>query len=186
MSAGNNKQVMRPRFNFMWFWALVAMVIIGYSMMGGTETRPVEGDWNMVDELVEKGLVERIEVKDKEQASIYLRGDAVDSLAAHDPRFAMMPKGGVQVVYNTGGDVQYFAERIAQAEVKAAEQNPNVERVVVKYSRSEKGWGGYLIEFLPWIFIIVVWIFIMRSMARNAGGGAGECPVDLGKCDRLG
>ncbi len=173
MSAVNNKNVMRPRFNFMWFWALVAIVIIGYSMMGGSDARPVEGDWNMVDELVERGLVERIEVKDKEQASIYLRSDAVDTLAANDERFANVPKSGAQVVYNTGGDVQYFAERIAQAEAKAAEQNPNVEEVVVKYSRSEKGWGSYLIDFLPWIFIIVVWIFIMRSMARNAGGGAG-------------
>ena len=173
MSTVKNKNVMRPRFNFMWFWAMVAMVIIGYSMMGGSDARPVEGDWNMVDELVERGLVERIEVKDKEQASIYLRSDAVDTLAANDDRFANVPKSGAQVVYNTGGDVQYFAERIAQAEAKAAEQNPNVEKVVVKYSRSEKGWGSYLIEFLPWIFIIVVWIFIMRSMARNAGGGAG-------------
>ena len=164
---------MQPRFNFMWFWAMVAMVIIGYSMMGGSDARPVEGDWNMVDELVERGLVERIEVKDKEQASIYLRSEAVDTLAANDERFANVPKSGAQVVYNTGGDVQYFAERIAQAEAKAAEQNPNVEKVVVKYSRSEKGWGSYLIDFLPWIFIIVVWIFIMRSMARNAGGGAG-------------
>ena len=79
MSTAKNKNVMRPRFNFMWFWAMVAMVIIGYSMMGGSDARPVEGDWNMVDELVERGLVERIEVKDKEQASIYLRSDAVDT-----------------------------------------------------------------------------------------------------------
>ena len=29
-----NQPVMRPRFSFMWFWAMVAMVIIGYSMLG--------------------------------------------------------------------------------------------------------------------------------------------------------
>ena len=181
MAKGNNQPILRPRFNFMWFWVLVAVVIIGYSMFGGSDARPVEGDWNMVDELVEKGLVERIEVKDREQASLYLRAEAVDSLMAADKRFETMPLSGAQVVYNTGGDVQYFAERVAKAEAVAKEQNPEVREVVVKYSRSDKGWGSYIVDLLPWLFIIAVWIFIMRSMARNAGGGAGGGIMNVGK-----
>ena len=61
---------MRPSFNFMWFWAVVAVVIVGYSMFGETEQPPIEGDWNMVDELIERGYVERIEILDKEKASL--------------------------------------------------------------------------------------------------------------------
>ena len=166
----NRKQTLQPRFNFMWFWALVAIVIIGYSMMDTPNTRPVEGDWNMVDELVEKGCVERIEVRDKEEASLYLRQDMLDSLAK-DERFATVPMTGVQVVFNTGGDVQYFAERIATAEAKAKEINPEVEPVVVKYGRTEKGWMSYILEFLPWLIFIVFFIFMIRSMTRGAGGG---------------
>ncbi|MBO5855531.1 MAG: ATP-dependent zinc metalloprotease FtsH [Alistipes sp.] len=172
---------LQPRFNFMWFWAVVAVVIIGYSMFGGADPRPVEGDWNMVDELVEGGYVERIEVKDKERASIYIHSDKIDALSKSDDRFQYMPLSGAQVVYNTGGDVQYFAERIAKAEAVAKENNPNVKEVIVKYARSEKGWGSYIIDFLPWILIIAVWIFIMRSMARNAGGGAGGGIMNVGK-----
>ena len=176
----NKKQPMQPRFNFMWFWALVAVVIIGYSMMGGSDPRPVEGDWNMVDELVENGYVERIEVKDKQDARVYLRSDVIETLSG-DERFKNIPVAGAQVVYNTGGDVQYFAERLARAEAVAKEANPEVKDVVVKYSRSEKGWGSYIVEFLPWILIIFVWVFIMRSMARNAGGGAGGGIMNVGK-----
>ena len=176
----NKKQPMQPRFNFMWFWALVAVVIIGYSMMGGSDPRPVEGDWNMVDELVENGYVERIEVKDKQDARVYLRSDVIETLSG-DERFKNIPVAGAQVVYNTGGDVQYFAERLARAEAVAKEANPEVKDVVVKYSRSEKGWGSYIVEFLPWILIILVWVFIMRSMARNAGGGAGGGIMNVGK-----
>ena len=179
--ANSKKMPLQPRFNFMWFWAVVAVVIIGYSMFGGADPRPVEGDWNMVDELVEGGYVERIEVKDKERASIYIHSDKIDALSKSDDRFQYMPLSGAQVVYNTGGDVQYFAERIAKAEAVAKENNPNVKEVIVKYARSEKGWGSYIIDFLPWILIIVVWIFIMRSMARNAGGGAGGGIMNVGK-----
>ena len=179
--ANSKKMPLQPRFNFMWFWAVVAVVIIGYSMFGGADPRPVEGDWNMVDELVEGGYVERIEVKDKERASIYIHSDKIDALSKSDDRFQYMPLSGAQVVYNTGGDVQYFAERIAKAEAVAKENNPNVKEVIVKYARSEKGWGSYIIDFLPWILIIAVWIFIMRSMARNAGGGAGGGIMNVGK-----
>lgn len=179
-----NQPVMRPRFSFMWFWAMVAMVIIGYSMLGEAESRPIEGDWNMVDELVEGGYVERIEVKDKEAASLYLRQEALDSLA-QDERFKNIPKTGVQVVFNTGGDVQYFANRIAEAESKAKanaeESGEAISDVVVKYNRTEKGWMDYIFEFMPWILIIVVWIFIMRSMARGAGGGGGGGIMNVGK-----
>ena len=171
---------MQPRFNFMWFWALVVIVIIGYSAFSSPEYRPIEGDWNMVDELVERGLVERIEVMDKEKASIYLTQEAPQILEG-DERFAYLPQTGVQVRYNTGGDVQYFAERLAKSEAKALETNPDAKAVVVKYDRSEKGWMEYLFSALPWILIIVVWIIIMRSMSRNAGGGAGGGIMNVGK-----
>lgn len=171
--------MMRPRFSFMWFWAFVAMVIIGYSMFGGGEERPVDGDWNMIDELVERGLVERIEVNNQGRANVYLREEAFDALK-EDERFAQMPKTGVQVLFNTGGDVQYFGNRISDAEARRAEAGEEVEPVVVKFNVVEKGWVDYLFEFLPWIIIIVVWIFIMRSMARG-GGGAGGGIMNVGK-----
>ena len=177
----SKKRPMQPRFNFMWFWALVIVVIIGFSLFGESEPRPIDGDWNMVDELVEKGYVERIEVKDREIASLYLHPEASELLANSDERFKGVPQSGAQVVYNTGGDVQYFAERIANAEAVAKEANPDAEAVIVKYSRSEKGWGSYLIEFFPWILIILVWVLIMRSLARNAGGGGGGNIMNVGK-----
>ena len=60
--------MMRPRFNFMWFWAAVAIIILGYSLFGEAEQRPVDGDWNLTRELVEKGYVERIRIMDRDQA----------------------------------------------------------------------------------------------------------------------
>ena len=177
----NKRQFPQPRFNFMWFWVVVAFVIIGYSMFGGSDPRPVDGDWNMVEELVERGYVERIEVKDKADAKVYIYADKIESLTQSDERFQNMPLSGAQVVYNTSGDVQYFAERLAKAEAAAKELNPEAKDVVVKFSRSEKGWGDYIIDFLPWLLIILVWVFIMRSMARNAGGGAGGGIMNVGK-----
>ncbi|MBR5594793.1 MAG: ATP-dependent zinc metalloprotease FtsH [Alistipes sp.] len=177
MAVNNGRPVMQPRFNFMWFWALVVIVIIGYSMFGSSEQRPIDGDWNMVEELVERGLVDRIEVLDKEKASVYLVKDA-PAILAGDERFALLPATGIQIRYNTGGDVQYFAERIERADAVAKERNPEAKDVVVKYNRSEKGFMSYLLDALPFILLIFFFFMIMR---RSSGGGAGGGIMNVGK-----
>ena len=129
-----NTPPLRPRFNFMWFWAIVAVVIVGYSIFGGSDEEPVAGDWNMVEELIERGYVDRIDIKDKENASVYLKDEAKATLA-DDSRFSKLPKSGAHITFNTGGDVPYTMERIqgaervhmealAKAAVTAAELSP--------------------------------------------------------------
>ena len=66
----NEKQKMPPMragFSFMWFWGFVLLLIVGYTLFGEREQRPIDGDWNLVSELVEKGYVER---KNEKQRSI--------------------------------------------------------------------------------------------------------------------
>ena len=209
----NKAQMPKPRFNFMWLWALVGIVIIGYSIFGGSDEEPIEGDWNMVTELVERGYVDRIDVLDKELASVFLTEEGMTALK-DDGRFAKMPKSGAQITFNTGGDVGDFREQIERAEAKRyimlsmqqkATEATNGEmlvaadgssaepldvesvvipddfhRVKIKYDRTEKGFWDYIVDFLPWILIIVVWIFIMRGMSRGAGGGGGGI-MNVGK-----
>ncbi len=180
MAINNIKKPSGPRFNFMWFWAIVAIGIVYVAMFGEEQTRPLEGDWDMVTSLVESGQVERIEVADKEIASVYLRKELVDTLAK-DERFKGMPTTGAQIRFNTGGDVQDFREQIERAEQKAAESGIEDAKVNIKYLRTEKGIGEYIFDFLPWILIIVVWIVIMRGMMRGAGGGGGNGIMNVGK-----
>ena len=69
-----------PRFNFMWFWAIVTVGLIYFAIFGEEKERPLEGDWDMVTGLVEHGMVDRIDVVDQEKASVYLRKEGIDSL----------------------------------------------------------------------------------------------------------
>ena len=178
----NEKQKMSPMagFSFMWFWGFVLLLIVGYTLFGEREQRPIDGDWNLVSELVEKGYVERINVLDKEKATVFLTEEAQKALA-DDDRFKNLPTTGAHIRFNTGGDVQYFAEQIEKAEAEAAAQGVVAKPVIVKYERTERGWVDYFVEFLPWLLIIVVWIFFMRSMMRGAGGGGGGNIMNVGK-----
>ncbi len=169
-----------PRFNFMWFWAIVTVGLIYVAMFGEEKERPLEGDWEMITGLVENGLIERIDVVDQEKASVYLKKSLIDSLSK-DERFKGMPTTGAQIHFNTGGDVQDFREQIERAEQKAAESGIEDTKVKIKYIRTEKGWGEYIFEFLPWILIIVVWFIVMRGMMKGAGGGGGGGIMNVGK-----
>ena len=51
----------------------------------------------------------------------------------------------------------------------------------VVYENKANDWTNVLINLLPWVLIIGVWIFIMRSMSRGAGGGAGGGIMNVGK-----
>ena len=194
----------KPRFNFMWFWVVVAFGIVAYAMLGGSEKLPVKGNQAMVDELVKGGCVERILVVDREKVNVFLHKECVDSLIANDERFKDMPRSGAQITYVTHGDAEYFerglkraqraAEReqrgvavadstyMADAEVIALPQHDDdsLSDIVIEYKRTEKGIWDYVVDFLPWLLIIAVWIFIMRSMSRGGGGGGGGI-MNVGK-----
>ena len=163
---------MQPRFNFMWFWLVVGVAIIGYSMLSDNSEEPVRVDGTYVNALVEKGYVTKINVLDREQGSVYLTQSGADSLRQYS-EFAAMPTSGAQIKFNTGGDVADFREQIERAEQVAKENGIDAPKVSINYDRSTKGFWDYVFDFLPWILIIVVWIFIMRGMSRGASGGGG-------------
>ena len=164
----------------MWFWAIVTVGILYFAMFGEEKEQPLEGDWDMITGLVENGLIERIDVVDQEKASVYLKKSLIDSLAK-DERFKGMPTTGAQIRFNTGGDVQDFREQIERAEQKALDSGIEESKVKIKYIRTEKGIGEYIFEFLPWIFILVIWIILMRGMVKGAGGGGGGGIMNVGK-----
>ena len=180
MAQINNRPTPRPRFNFMWFWAVVAIGIVAYAFLSEPSSAPLRGDWQMVKELVEGGSVKRIEVLDHENMSVYLHKEHADSLAQEE-EFRAMPRSGAQIVFTSHGDAKLFSEQLAEAEAVAMEQDPEYEAVKVVWKRTEKGIWDHVLGFLPWVFFLVLMIFFFRSMTRGAGGGAGGGIMNVGK-----
>ena len=180
MAQINNRPTPRPRFNFMWFWAVVAIGIIAYAFLSEPSSAPLRGDWQMVERLVEGGSVKRIEVLDHENMSVYLHKEHADSLAQEED-FKAMPRSGAQIVFTSHGDAKLFSEQLAAAEAVAMEQDPEYEAVKVVWKRTEKGIWDHILGFLPWVFFLVLMILFFRSMTRGAGGGAGGGIMNVGK-----
>ena len=176
----NNKniKIYSFRFNFMWIWAGIVAAIILYSFIGEGRAVPVAGDWNTVEQMIRQGEVERIKVINKNTAQVYLTDEAIKAYRAgeENSRFKNIPEQGEQLNF-TIGSVDILDRDVKQAIADSGmEDNP----VAVEYENETNGWGDILLNFLPWLFLIGIWFFFIRSMSRG-GGGAGGGIMNVGK-----
>ena len=157
-----------PRPSMLWIYGLIGAFIIGWYVFGDVNDTPLPSDWTTVREMVEKGDVEKIQVVNRDQAQVFLKKEAAEQYRRDtvDKRFKRLPETGVQLTF-TIGSVDSFREDLKNAEQQSGQTVP------VVYENKANDWTNVLINLLPWVLIIGVWIFIMRSMSRGAGGGAG-------------
>ena len=176
-SKNNNKMNMNmPRPSMLWIYGLIGLFIIGWYLFDGSNEAPLPSDWTTVQEMVEKGDVEKIQVVNRDQAQVFLKKEAGEKYRndSVDKRFRRLPESGVQLTF-TIGSVDSFREDLKAAEEKSGQTVP------VIYENKANDWTNVLINLLPWVLIIGVWIFVMRSMSRGAGGGAGGGIMNVGK-----
>ena len=176
-SKNNNKMNMNmPRPSMLWIYGLIGLFIIGWYLFDGSNEAPLPSDWTTVQEMVEKGDVEKIQVVNRDQAQVFLKKEAGEKYRndSVDKRFRRLPESGVQLTF-TIGSVDSFREDLKAAEEKSGQTVP------VIYENKANDWTSILINLLPWVVIIGAWFFIMRSMSRGAGAGGGGGIMNVGK-----
>ena len=178
MAKKKSNNIIKVRFNFMWIWGAIIAIIIAYSLFGTGRAEPVSSDWNTVEQMIRNGEVERIKVVNKNNALVYLTDEAIETYRNGDEgsRFKNIPEHGEQLNFTIGSvDIldRDVKQAIADSEI---ENNP----VAVEYFNETTSWGDMIINFLPWLFLIGIWFFFIRSMSRG-GGGAGGNIMNVGK-----
>ena len=174
----NQKPNGKRRFNLMWIYAIVAIVLIGVNFFGRDTSTPQEDiDQGKLIELLEKQQVQRIDLVNGKDAEIYLNQKG---LSEYFPEVTATDKGTTPTPSYTYriGDLGRFEEMVENVQKEKGIKDPvyisNVER---------KSWvSDFLIGWLPFIILIVIWVAIMRSMGRGIGGGGGAGSIfNIGK-----
>ena len=176
-SKNNNKMNMNmPRPSMLWIYGLIGAFIIGWYVFGDVNDTPLPSDWTTVQQMVEKGDVEKIQVVNRDQAQVFLKKDAAEKYRSDsvDKRFRRLPETGVQLIF-TIGSVDSFREDLKTAEEASGQVVP------VIYENKANDWTSILLNLLPWVVIIGAWFFVMRSMSRGAGAGGGGGIMNVGK-----
>ena len=161
-----------PRPNIMWLWSAITLVIIGYWIFNNEDTAPVKSDWATVEQLVEAGDVEKIVVVNRDEARVELKDAKIEELRQSDIRYKQLPKSGHQLYFNIGS-VDSFKSDLERSEEQSGQS------VVLTFENEKPWYDSWLMGLLPWVFMIAIWVLIMRGMSR--GGGAGGGIMNVGK-----
>ncbi len=174
----NQKPNGKRRFNLMWIYAILAIILIGVNFLGRGSTTPQEDiDQGKLIELLEKRQIQRIDLVNGKDAEIYLNQNG---LSEYFPDVTATEKGTTSTPSYTYriGDLGRFEEMVETVQKEKDIKDPvyinNVER---------KSWvSDFLIGWLPFIILIVIWVAIMRGMGRGMGGGGGAGSIfNIGK-----
>ena len=169
MAKKGNNQIRVIKINPMWIWGAVILIIIGYSFFSNTPSAPVKSEWNTIEKMIQDGEVERITVTNNNSALVYLTDEAIEKYrnGADSDRFKNIPQNGEQLTLSFG------SVEILDKDVKEAVANSNVENnpISITYEFEEYSWTNILLNVLPWVFFIGIWLFLMRGMRGGAGGG---------------
>ncbi len=165
---------LKPKFNSNWIFAILALTIIAIQLIYGGKSVP-KAQMRDIKQMIENHDIEKIVVINKEVAEIYLNKEARES-----GRYPELSKNnnkgmglGVQkpdFSYNIG-DITTFQQFILDEQKKAGYKD---SEIIYPESETRHNYLGEILGWtLPFIVLIVLWMFLMRRMSGGGAGGAG-------------
>lgn len=167
----------KPKFNPIWFYAILLSIFIGFSIFGGRSDEGTKISINDFENYLKNGDVSKITVVNKRIAEVHLTPEAKSKeihSGANKP--SMFPQAGGTPAYSFEfGDLQIFQNRVN--EIITEHELPTI----IDYRTDNNYIGDLLISLLPFAILIIIWIYIMRRMSGGAGGGPGGHLFNIGK-----
>ena len=181
----------KKKFNFSLIYLLLFLVLLGYWLLSGTETRTVEVDNTQFKQMVENRDIDHVEyVRSVEKVNIFLKTEALDKPAydkvkenVDGPQYSL-PAGDFQVFYNELKDIRGNAvqKRLAKDSTLTEMDVVDEYDFPVKQNNT-KNWGFEMFFYgLPMLLFIFLIFWSVRSMVRGgAGMGGGGSIFNIGK-----
>lgn len=172
-----NKQN-KPRFNPYWLYGMVIVLLLSVSFFGdGGAQSTGKTNTSEFERYLNNGDIEKVVIQNEKMARIYLKREALDKSehqALKEENFLGQTNiQGPHYAFEFG-DLKLFQEKLERARANNVEFN-------YEFVTIENKFFDVILSFLPIIVIVLVWIFIMRRMSGNAGGGAGGQIFNIGK-----
>ena len=166
----NKQPTMRPNlggsnpkksFNPYWVYAIVLAILMGMWFFGQDNTVK-EVTWSEFQEYVSDNRVKSIVIyNNKETAEAVLREESVEFVLGEPAR-----PGRTPIILVKGSSPDAISEYIDSVK---KEKNYDIQ---VRFDTTSEIWG-ILLTFLPFLLLIVFWVWMMRRMQGGGGGGSG-------------
>ena len=197
-----------PKFNISWIYGIIILVLLGsYFFNENTPTKEVP--FTTFKEYIKQGMIVKIDVFNSKNAieaklvdyskiatdTAALRkafGDKYSTLAL-DPKVLKdsLTKKDTQTLKKVYGDKfdMYSKERLITVSVPAEEISRFIQTAeekygfkgAVEYKESRNYFDVFLYSILPFLLLILFFVFMNRRMSGQMGGGSGGGIFNVGK-----
>ena len=176
------KKTQFPKFNFYWIYGIIAFIMI--SMLFSNQVGSLTMETNrqtLINSYIKNRDVEKIEIiQNKNIAKIYIKESALNERRHEGVKKTLFGDG-----INRGphyyikiGTSEVFENKLDAAQKKW--QFAESESVQIFYNNEQSIWDSVW-AWLPFIFLILIWLFFMKRMSGSSGGGPGSQIFNIGK-----
>ncbi len=152
-------------FNFYWIYAIIIVILLGVSLIdwqgGGTSITPSE-----FEKWARRGDVEKVIIQNEQNALVTLKKEALQEephvSKVDEPLFGSRVGSAPHYRFNIGPS-EAFQKRLDKIREESDFQ--------VEWKQASN-WGGRLLQWLiPIGLMVALWIFLMRRLSSQSGGG---------------
>jgi cell division protease FtsH len=153
---------------------LLIFIAIQYVAGGTTWSSPKPTSLSNFYKYLDAGQVNKV-VYNKTTAEVFLKNDALKINEHKEVQTDMLgkPNKGPHYSVVIGNENKLFEEKLDAATKAGKLSDYSAEQ--------ESPWGELLLTILPFVFIIAIWIFMMRRMAGGGAAGGGGQIFNIGK-----
>lgn len=169
MKETENKNKM-PKFNMNWVYGIIVLVLAYLFLTGTDNSTSRSASYTQFQEYVKKGYANKIVAnKNDNTLRMFVKPEHIRDVFKNGVN-QVGKTPFIQVEYGSNEKLEEF---IAQAQTEKTFTGD------LSYERSNDFMKNIFWNFMPFIFIVAIWIFIMRRM--GSGGATGGNVFNVGK-----
>ncbi len=178
MSQDNKKKPLKEfkfKFNFYWVYGILFALILGYQFFNSGDLATKELSTNEFETILKDNEIERIVIANDDVAQLYVKPEALQKEKHKKNTTSPFYNDKNPMYIYKIGDLKNFEDLLR------TQQEENSLTFDTKNISQDSIWD-FILPMLPFVFIIAIWIFIMKRMSGGgAGGGAGGQIFNIGK-----
>tara|TARA_R110002073_G_scaffold14998_1_gene60091 strand:+ start:9967 stop:11985 length:2019 start_codon:yes stop_codon:yes gene_type:complete len=173
----NNKPLkeFKFKFNFYWVYGILFALIIGYQFFNSSDLATSELSTNEFETILKDNDIQKIVIANDDIAQIFIKPEALaKEKHKKNTKSPFFSEKNPLYIYKIG-DLKNFEDHLRN------EQKESSLTFDTKNVSQDSIWD-FILPLLPFVFIIAIWIYIMKRMsAGGGGGGAGGQIFNIGK-----
>ncbi len=162
------------KFNFYWVYGLIFALIIGYQLLNSSEISSNKLTENQFTTILKDNDIDKILIINNDVAQLTIKKEALEKEFYKKKQNPSFLNQGAPVYIYDFGDLSNFENNLKEAKKEHSLDFDTATDTRTSFLDSIMVW-------LPFIFIIGLWIFFMRRMSGGGGGGPGGQIFNIGK-----